>query len=504
MMSTRCKIPFTCLLFCVLFCTVGLAQNRSSQSDFYFSDKAKVYTEANKHTFVPEYQAPPAITAQQRLAAYPLAGSYVAFSLKNAERALSEYRGKKSWRDHLSVVLSLGGINVISGAVYDSANQDLIIVGRHDPSRQPLTLDDLVVALRACLVHKTWPLVSIDPDEHTHKTGQQKVRFEGGIENTQFGADLLDADYRMKLIGFDLIDAEIHGFINEWEESRKLYAAGQQQCDRVSTRYWFQPVVSQSSYRHGIALIDGNLRIGLFIEVMAAEKDGKKVDIEEALSNSVAKRFASDMTDRFPDFCKAHPSFSRMWGLQELTALAAAIRDMDQKPSLAYWLEDYQVKQVSTKDTIHVVGRTSVELRAEGGAQLTAIAMRLRAGDVSALRDAVLAVRPALDELTWEFAYDGQWIIPIRFDDVEMDAASIAMLYAQTLALLEQSRYDRAIISAKQLAKVYREARCEAYQLIGEAFEKKGLKDAAMHYYSEALKEDNYNKSKSHLENAHD
>ena len=55
-----------------------------------------------------------------------------------------------------------------------------------------------MVALRARFIHGKWPLVSIDPTEETKKTDMQIVRFEGGIEETQFGQDLFDADYRLK------------------------------------------------------------------------------------------------------------------------------------------------------------------------------------------------------------------------------------------------------------------------------------------------------------------
>lgn len=59
--------------------------------------------------------------------------------------------------------MGLGGINKVQGFVYDQKNGDLILVGDHEEGRAPLTLEDLVVALRERFRYNQWPLVSIDP-----------------------------------------------------------------------------------------------------------------------------------------------------------------------------------------------------------------------------------------------------------------------------------------------------------------------------------------------------
>jgi hypothetical protein len=51
----------------------------------------------------------------------------------------------------------------------------------------------------------------MDPTEKTKKTGMLNVRFEGGIEDTQFGVDLLEADYRLKRITMGLLASGIPG-----------------------------------------------------------------------------------------------------------------------------------------------------------------------------------------------------------------------------------------------------------------------------------------------------
>ena len=101
-----------------------------------------------------------------------------AFSLREAERVAAEGRGADT---------TIGGITRVAGMVHDAASGDVIIVGKADSSLPPIGLDDVIVALRARLLRDEIPMVSIDRTDETDATGQQDVRFVGGIENTQFG-----------------------------------------------------------------------------------------------------------------------------------------------------------------------------------------------------------------------------------------------------------------------------------------------------------------------------
>ncbi|MBM3501171.1 MAG: hypothetical protein FJX74_21165, partial [Armatimonadetes bacterium] len=113
------------------------------------------------------------------------AEQYTAFSLKVAQQRI-EAAGQ-GWREREPEVLSLGGITRVEGFVYDQPNVDLILVGDQDETRADLTLDDLVVALRARFIYGEWPLVSIDPTPDTLQTEMLNVRWEGGIQDTALG-----------------------------------------------------------------------------------------------------------------------------------------------------------------------------------------------------------------------------------------------------------------------------------------------------------------------------
>ena len=70
--------------------------------------------------------------------------------------------------------------------MYDAATDDVILVGLARRADEALALDHFVVALRAILKHQQAPLVSIDWHSGTRQSGLQRVRFEGGIDDTEF------------------------------------------------------------------------------------------------------------------------------------------------------------------------------------------------------------------------------------------------------------------------------------------------------------------------------
>jgi hypothetical protein len=157
--------------------------------------------------------------------ASPVAGSpdetrtFVAYSMnaaqKRVERAL---RSGEDFRNKWPDLYYLGNITKPWAVVIDNDANDWILVGEHDSSGTPLSLDDWIVALRARFFQtQNEPGVTIDPlcceeclKEHlphcTHAK-EQRVRFFGGIENTHFGQVCFAADWltsKMHELGLDL------------------------------------------------------------------------------------------------------------------------------------------------------------------------------------------------------------------------------------------------------------------------------------------------------------
>ena len=127
---------------------------------------------------------------------------------------------------------------------------------------------------------------------------------------------------------------------------------------------------------------------------------------------------------------------------------------MEEKPDLHFWLIDYQVKLIETPKMLKVLKRKendefSVSSKVwrgysetSGGVQLMAIALRLNAGDVTALKEAVLKTRPEADTLSWYFVV-GEWVIPTSTEMLKLE--DIVSLFTQAVFLYDQERYDAAI-----------------------------------------------------------
>jgi TPR repeat protein len=397
-----------------------------------------------------EFEAPPAVAPTQRMKHYPAAGEFIAFSLRAAEQTIKAREPQRD--DWLSCpeIFSLAGINRVHGLVYDRKSADLILVGKHDAKHQALTLDDLAVALRARFVEGKWPLVSIDPAHDMLQTGLQNVRFEGGIQETQFGADLLDADYKLKRIGMGLLPAGVSNFVTYWDLGFKRRGDDAEERWSINSRFWFYPILPNVSVRADVVVCQG-LKVGVFTETLSAEINGRKVS---GLANDEnAAEFAEAFSRRFDELAIKHPSISRLQGLDELVALTRALEEMDDRPSLDFWLSRYSVARVATPKHLKALTRnettkdpgtrTMTQRSLHGGVQLMAIALRLNSGDTTALKDAVTKSRPAHDALSWTFLVT-DWVIPTASRMLGWE--DLPMLYSQADFLREQNRLEEALI----------------------------------------------------------
>lgn len=343
------------------------------------------------------------------LAATAGAAPFVAYSLREAERRLTA-SGQRP-----AEVVQLGGITRLAGVVYDTRTGDLIIVGRVDRSAPPITLDDLVVAIRALWIHKAWPLVSIDKTPDTAATGKQVVRFEGGIAHTHFGNDTVAGDVVLKKLALDMLPTEVWGLRSYFALSAEA-ATTSADSNQVAARFWFVPLSAAFATRDGVVAIT-DLRVGVRTQVVSI--NGQPVERGSQVRDELGDRFAGALTEHWDALSAAYPEVRRLRALFDVVAVARGIQSLPSAPPLDYWLRQYAVPRVATpteypllKRSAPVTGpRGPATLQVDGGVELKALVMRLRDGDVTALREAVLGSRPSPSALTWNPALDG-WEIP--------------------------------------------------------------------------------------------
>jgi hypothetical protein len=342
------------------------------------------------------------------------AGPYLAYSLNEAERSI---KNSARFRTEL---MELGDITRLIGIVYDNSKNDLIIVGQIVEGEQKITLDDFVVALRAIVKNKRAPLVSIDKTAETEKTGKQIVHYSGGIENTKYGKDLIEADIILKRMALGDLRAGIWGIESYFDMSAQYWEKTGIE-DSVHSRFWFVPSKKDSfvAVKKGVAVVK-RLKIDVKTELMGATESGQPDINRSAIRDEIGEKFAITVMENYEDIAPLHAPLKRLDPLFRLAGLSEAIykwiqgKDIDLS-CLEFWLYKYEVRQDNTPyDYPLLVKEKSRErngkiskMTIEGGIELKPLIIDLKDGVITALRDIVIKSRPDGNALIWRLPLEG-------------------------------------------------------------------------------------------------
>ena len=345
------------------------------------------------------------------------AGPFVAYSMQEAERRLV------STRQTSHDIVKLGGITDIAGMVYDDKNRDLIIVGMVNEGKPKITLHDFVVAMRAVFVQKKTPLVSIDRTPETATTRKQVIRWEGGIENTKLGKDMLEADILLKEIALDKVPAEVWGVQSYFSMIAEKARKGKEE-GHIASRFWFKNLRPSLAVREGVFAIM-ELDVGVETEVLYVESNGKRVQNLSGIRDEIGDMFAGQVAMNLSDLSVEHPVLARARPILALVSLSEGMKSLVAESELNYWLHEYKLPHVKTDEDYDLIevkeeieGR-NLMLTVSGGIELNPIVVRLKKGHVTALKEAVLNSRPSKNTLIWHPPLEG-WHIP-GTENIEID-----------------------------------------------------------------------------------
>jgi hypothetical protein len=342
----------------------------------------------------------------------------------SAQRAASGFRAyslreaKRRWGVAVAEreLTQLNGITAIAGMVYDVKTDDRIIVGRANPGQPPITLDDFVVAARAVLIKAEFPLVSIDRTAATRKTHKQAVVFRGDIANSSYGKDLLEADVTLKKLALELLPPPFEGWQSYFSATRERVLHGKAD-DVVASRFWFYIQNERSFASVDDVFAIRQMRIGTKTETLYAVQKGKSIDDPSKVEDPSAAEFAAQLSAHYFDVAKSHQAVARVKTLFDLVALAVGIQTLPRSTELLDWLRAYAVPHVDTPSEYELLTNgaklpgTDLQLELNGGIEVRARVLRLKGGDTSAMKEAVLLSRPRADSLGWSVPLEG-WEIP--------------------------------------------------------------------------------------------
>lgn len=371
--------------------------------------------------------------------------SIKAFSLREANRLLE--KGEISNRE----LYMLGGITRFAGMVFDRSTSDVILIGKAIEYLPNATIDDLIVALRSQLFRNQSPLVSIDIVEDTMQTGFQKVRFEGGIESTQFGKDFLDCDVVLKCYSLDLLTSllNVKSYLKLYEDATKKKMmdnghsaesvvwlseqdsknlvksyTGQsvKESQSLQSRFWFEnnEDVSYVTERDDVYVID-ELRLRVTVETFFSEEcdsNGNKISNPK---DEAGVEFASQFTEHYKDMCSKYPILKRLKVLFDLVAISEGIAHLGKdRPSLNYLINKHQIKTENTQADYSLKQRVGIFNGKDdiftlvmfcGGIELKTIILDLNDGETKPLKKAVFLSRPSKNALCWDLPLD-EWKMP--------------------------------------------------------------------------------------------
>src|SRR5581483_8903819 len=345
----------------------------------------------------------------------------------------------------------------LDGYITDAATHDIILWGQSEPDQPDLHIEDFVIALRA--VHGRYgevrdgtnyiknPLISIDPDPAVFRqinqqdllsaSGQQRfaelckspqtVRVEGMPRNTRVAKVLVDADYRMKMVGQGTVTLPIsspfpshHALqVQKWREE---VDAGRKMGPHINTRFWFQAgrFSYQASEQADTVFLD---RTQVVLNDENQMLSGNAL-IASGKTDPLSRAFVCSWTGRMEDTYKAEAIWRDMYNIFRHFAVARVMKDRDAITqadfNADFLLEQYVVPTVNLPPTLEGLGHIEKYQEHVAGGSTHSLAFSVcggvSVGFMNPLEDGpatpetlscgptIVASRPAVTPVSWTVA----------------------------------------------------------------------------------------------------
>jgi hypothetical protein len=291
----------------------------------------------------------------------------------------------------------------LDGYVLDAPNNDIVLWGLSEPDQPNLHVDDFIIALRSLqwrysvrennTNYRISPLISIDPDPEMYRQLRklnvatpegrrqfdlicrrpQVVRVEGMPRHSRLAKVLVDADYRMKLVGQGQVELPIaspfqSSFAGRIERYRQDSDAGVT-SKPYNTRYWFEAGRFSCQQSAG----DDTIFVDIAQVVLKDENQsltGKGLsaagDVDE-----ITRAFTCAWTERMEDTYRAEPIWRDMHNIFRHFAVARAIRDNNALDRVnfagEYLLDKHVLGTVHVAPTLPGTGRVADYVSSRGG-----------------------------------------------------------------------------------------------------------------------------------------
>lgn len=319
----------------------------------------------------------------------------------------------------------LANMDDITGAYYDLSKDRIVFIGKKNTSLPEFDRDDLATAIRAIFFKGQLPSVSIEPDIGN---GLENVVYTGGIENTQFGKTLFEADYALKHYtnGYDENDVRINSTVTGYKPLMERYIDKGATSGTKISRVWISPdeIIAKRDTSTSSFIFD-NVSMKVSYESLSGSND--------PMYDEAGEEFAEHLTQNYDSFATEIPEWVETKQLAKIVGAVKWISDNAINTDF-HWAADYAPKVVETPlqiplETItHTYNGSGYTIY--GGVDYNKANDYISAsGTATTLKSASEAVGAPKEKINWTFSNGGQ-----QYESVAVAADAFRSLGAYTIS----------------------------------------------------------------------
>jgi hypothetical protein len=268
------------------------------------------------------------------------------YSIRVAQQRVQEaFRSGLSFRVPGTELWTIAHIVEAETLVVDEQSEDILLVGRTG-SRGTLTLDDLVVALRAAdggqypAAHLSLP--------SSDRPGFRSVQFVGGVEDTHLGKALLEGMQALHRLALGIDQPAHDSFKSYVQLAIEAGCVGGVPAVELSPCFKITATSPAFSMERSPPQVIHLERCALEVATEPAN-EAKAVGTPPSPAELAAEHFARLLTANFSQVVETNEDLARLQGLFRLFALANALKYQHKDmPCLDYFLRRYVPEKVPT------------------------------------------------------------------------------------------------------------------------------------------------------------
>lgn len=219
----------------------------------------------------------------------------------------------------------IGKLGSITGAAYDPATGQLILIGDQNTTLPPMKPEYLAEAIRVVYSDRRHePGMTIDPQPQDPHGPIMNVIFFGNTESTRIGWIMFEADRVMKgyFVGSDNITKRtIESTVPGYQNTAAIDLRDGNQNTGLWSRFWLvpEPVTAKVS-EDGRTIMFDPVKIRVKTETMKWE--GGKLVSAGGVKDPSAEVFAAHFTKQYEDFARENPIYAELKQVAQAVALA--------------------------------------------------------------------------------------------------------------------------------------------------------------------------------------